>query len=284
MKHREEQIGDCRLILGDCLEVMPTPPKVDSGDLLGYLFSDQLALFGDPAPVGFGCSEFMVRLIDRGVANNIIKLNHYSKNFYSASYIHLGLFLHGNLLGVLQFGYAMNPASQGSVVRGTAIDEYLELNRMWLDDSCPPNSESRALSYAIRFIRRAHQKIKWIQSFADERCRLLGVVYQACNFIYCGEHTATFWTLDNVVYHNSLMTRAPHLRKSAATLQAGKDRATSRALRQFRYIFFMRPRFMRGLLLPNLPYPKPNNAACLLDATVPTVVSQEHTLEAAPNA
>jgi len=30
MKHREEIIGDCRLILGDCLEVLPGLPKVDA--------------------------------------------------------------------------------------------------------------------------------------------------------------------------------------------------------------------------------------------------------------
>jgi len=30
MKFREEVIGDCRLILGDCLEVLPTLPKVDA--------------------------------------------------------------------------------------------------------------------------------------------------------------------------------------------------------------------------------------------------------------
>lgn len=30
MKHREETIGDCRLILGDCLEILPTLGKVDA--------------------------------------------------------------------------------------------------------------------------------------------------------------------------------------------------------------------------------------------------------------
>lgn len=29
-KYREEQIGDCRLILGDCLEILPTLGKVDA--------------------------------------------------------------------------------------------------------------------------------------------------------------------------------------------------------------------------------------------------------------
>ena len=30
MTHREEVIGDCRLILGDCLEILPTLGKVDA--------------------------------------------------------------------------------------------------------------------------------------------------------------------------------------------------------------------------------------------------------------
>lgn len=248
----------------------------------GFLFSDQMALFGERICVGFGSEQFSVREIERDRANAIIKLNHYSHKIYSASYIHLGVFIDGELRGVLQFGYAMNPASQSSVVANTAIDEYLELNRMWLDDFAPKNSESRALSCALKFIRKRFPKIRWVQSFADERCRLFGTVYQACNFIYCGEHTAVFWSLDGVVYHNSLMTRDRALSKSAAKLQDGRDRATSESLRQFRYIYFMAPRFKRGLLLPEKPYPKPEYAARLSDAPLPNGASVEHTHGAAP--
>jgi hypothetical protein len=64
----------------------------------------------------------------------------------------------------------MNPASQKSVVSDTEIDEYLELNRMRLDDKAPKNSESKAVGYSIKYIKRKYPKIKWIQSFADERC------------------------------------------------------------------------------------------------------------------
>lgn len=215
-----------------------------------------MELFGERRAVGFGDDAFSVKEIDRGLANAIIQKNHYSRKFYSASYIHLGVFMDGELVGVLQFGYAMNPASQGSVCRDTAIDEYLELNRMWLDDVAPRNSESRALSYALKVIRAAYPKVKWIQSFADERCRLGGVVYQACSFSYYGEHVSTFWELDGVVYHNSLMTRDPKLSKAAAVIQEGRARATSYDLRQFRYIAFMKPRFKKLCLLAEHPYPK----------------------------
>ena len=46
----------------------------------------------------------------------------------------------------------MNPASCGSVAKGTQMDEYLELNRMWLDDKAKRLSETKALSYSLRYI------------------------------------------------------------------------------------------------------------------------------------
>ncbi len=223
----------------------------------GYIYSPQTVMFGAPRVVGFGDDDFAVKEIDRGLANRIIQKNHYSRKFYSASYIHLGVFIAGELVGVLQFGYAMNPASQASVVAETEMDEYLELNRMWLDDVAPRNSESRALSYALKIIRAAYPKIKWIQSFADERCRLGGVVYQACNFGYFGEHTATFWELDGEIFHNSIMTESrkaetPKGRK----LQSRAEDATAHSLRQFRYLYFMKPRFAKKCLHKQKPYPK----------------------------
>lgn len=208
--------------------------------------------------VGFGGDDFAVRVIDRKLACDMIRANHYSGTIYNGSYIHLGVFASGEMLGVLQFGYAMNPASMASVVADTAKDEYLELNRMWLADALPRNSESRAISFALKFIKRRYPRIAWIQSFADERCQRFGVVYQAANFLYCGEHTATFWQLDGVWYHNSLMTRNPNLTPKAARVQAGRDRATKHRLRQFRYIYFLKPAFRQRLRKPVRPYPKPN--------------------------
>jgi hypothetical protein len=163
----------------------------------------------------------------------------------------------GELVGVLQFGPAMNPASQASVVADTAMDEYLELNRMWLDDCAPRNSESRALSCALKIIRAAYPKIKWVQSFADERCGLGGIVYQACNFRYYGEHTSVFWELDGEFFHNSIATNGNRAHtKSAQRLAAGKDRAIEHRLRQFRYLYFMKPRFAKKCLHAEKPYPK----------------------------
>ena len=213
-------------------------------------------LFGQPEIIGFGSDEFCIKEVGRDLANKLIVKNHYSHKFYNATYIHLGVYINAKLQGILQYGYAMNPASCGSVVKDTELDQYLELNRMWLSDEAPRNSESMAISYSLKYIKGKYPKIKWVQSFADERCNCYGVVYQACSFDFYGEHEAIFWTLNGEVFHNSLMTRNPNLSKAAATIQKGKDEATSEKLRQFRYIKFLDQRWKQKCLLKEKPYPK----------------------------
>jgi hypothetical protein len=230
-----------------------------AGEVAGYLFDPQADLFGRREAIGFGESSFYVRLIDKDLANRIVIANHYSKRIYLASTLHLGVIVDGALAGVLQYGFAMNPASADSVVAGTTMAEYLELNRMWLADAAPRNSESRALAFSIRLIRRIRPAVKWIQSFADERCGLFGTVYQAAGFTYHGEHAGIFWELDGEFFHNSLMTNGKTATSPrAARLIANRDRAVRHDLRQFRYLRFLQRRFARACRYPPLPYPKPD--------------------------
>ena len=152
----------------------------------------------------------------------------------------------------------MNPASCGNVVEGTGMNEYLELNRMWLDDRLGPNSESKAISYSLKYIRSKFSKVKWIQSFADERCKFFGIVYQAANFGYYGEHMSDFWEWNNEVFHNIQMTIKNGRRRSKKVqeLQKNKENAKQLKLRQFRYIFFIDKRWKKRCLFKERPYPK----------------------------
>lgn len=226
------------------------------------IYDNQCVLFGSKKVVGYGNESFYVKEVDRSIANEIIKKNHYSHKIYNATYIHLGVFINGELLGILQYGYAMNPASMDGVVEGTKLDEYLELNRMWLDDKAGRNSESKAISYSIKYIRNVYPKIKWIQSFADERCGCYGIVYQACSFDYYGEHTTEFYELDDVWYHRTNATINKNSKRyknnvgNCKYLIANLDRAKKVSLRQFRYIKFLKQSWKSKCRLKQMPYPK----------------------------
>ncbi len=133
----------------------------------GYIYEQVNPLFGKPKITGFGFDKLNVQIINRVTANNIIKKNHYSGKCAISSYVHLGVYSNNELLGVLQFGYAMNPSSGNSIIPGTNNNQYLELNRMWLDDKLPRNSESQAVSFAIKYIKKIYPQVGWIQYVAD---------------------------------------------------------------------------------------------------------------------
>lgn len=230
------------------------------------LFGDP-PLFGQPEVVGAESGDVSVLLIDKELADRIIRDGHYSGTTSWSSSIHFGIYVRDTLTGAMQFGPAMNPASGRNVVADSTTDTWLELNRLWLSDDKPPNTTSRAISGALRVIRQRRPKVQWVQSFADERCGKNGAVYQACSFLYCGSHTTTFYEIDGVWIHKSMIGRAPVDKrgwlsgKKVAWANQNFDRAVEHRFRQFRYVKFLDTRAQKRLLLPVLPYPKPDLVA-----------------------
>jgi hypothetical protein len=227
----------------------------------GYIFSDQIPMFGHKDIIGYGTEDFYVKEIDKDLARETIIKNHYSKKCYNGTYVNLGVFIKGEFLGVLQYGYAMNPASGGSLVTGTEMNQYLELNRMWIADDVGDYPESKAISYSIKYIKGKLKTIKWIQSFADERCGGLGIVYQACSFRFYGEHTSSFWELDGETFHNSIKTSEKAGKRGFRLLNdpKNKDRVIQHTLRQFRYIKFLDKSWIKKCTKKEKPYLKHYN-------------------------
>lgn len=216
-------------------------------------------MWGDPELLGFGSDDFYIKEIDRDLANNIIETNHYSKKCFNNSYIHLGLYVNNINKGCLQYGHLMNNNSVSNIVSETKNGEAIELNRMWIADNVGKYPESRAISYSLKYIRRKHPKIKWIQSFADERCGGFGIVYQACSFGYYGEHLSEFYEYEGQYYHKTMFTnlgRSGSHSFKAKNMRANVDKAKKIKFRQFRYIKFLDQRVKKKCLLKEQPYPK----------------------------
>lgn len=216
----------------------------------------------DGVQVGYGSTELRVETIACWLARAVICQHHYSRRFVNNSYLHLGIFSGRDLVGVMQWGYALNPNSGARVVEGTGNREYMELNRLWLHDCMPKNSESRAISYALKTIKQLYPQVQWVQSFADERCGCFGVVYQASNFEFVGSHFSRFYELEGEWYHEIALNAIKRGGKRGEHLRANIDRATVHRFQQFRYIRFLnkkaRKRLNTKLFTPK-PYPKPGN-------------------------
>jgi hypothetical protein len=91
-----------------------------------------------------------------------------------------GLVVDGVTRGVVTFG---TPASRHLQMSACPSDpaKVIELNRLWVCDSLPPNTESWFVSRALRALPP-----RIVVSYADPLHGHLGYVYRALNFRYAG--------------------------------------------------------------------------------------------------
>lgn len=130
--------------------------------------------------------RIIVKPISRQDADKVIKALHYSGKVVNNSQLHLGVFLDGKCGGALQFGPSLDKRKIVSLVEGTGWNEFIELNRLAFADWLPRNSESRAIAYSMRWIRKTYPHLKWIVSFADATQCGDGTIYRASGFILTG--------------------------------------------------------------------------------------------------
>jgi hypothetical protein len=221
--------------------------------------------------------------IARPAANAAVKRWHYSHKIVPNSQLHLGVFLAGQLEGVMQFGPSMDKRKVQSIVRDTPWNGFLELNRLAFSDRLPRNSESRALAVAFRLIRKNYPHVQWIISYADGTQSGDGTIYRAAGFTLTGiRKNQTIWgrgelRITNISVHiaprkKELLNRvtAPDTRRpchqEALELVEAKDTgaASMRLFReagfaplpgfQLRYIYFLDPTARARLVPPALPF------------------------------
>ena len=88
--------------------------------------------------------EIVMRVIPSTVANPFIRAHHYSGKVVNNSKLHFGVFLDGQLHGVMSYGPSLDKSKIIGLVADTGWNEFLELNRMAFDSVLPRNSESRS--------------------------------------------------------------------------------------------------------------------------------------------
>lgn len=91
-----------------------------------------------------------------------------------------GYMLDGALLGVVTYG---TPASRHLQMSACPSDpaKVTELNRLWLDDDLPANSESWFVSRTLKMLPP-----RIVVSYADPLHGHVGYIYRALNFRYAG--------------------------------------------------------------------------------------------------
>jgi len=203
---------------------------------------------GTPPPTS--AKQIVVKPIARADANRIIKALHYSGKVVNNSQIHLGVFLNGKCGGAMQYGPSMVKRGMLHLVEGTKWNGFLELNRMAFADWLPRNSESRAIGYSLRWLRKEYPHIEWVVSFADGTQCGDGAIYRASGFV-----------LTNIKRNDGLR-KHPVTGKVTARMTAYHHGYSDGEWRswdplpgfQFRYMYFLNPEARERLTVPIIPF------------------------------
>jgi hypothetical protein len=224
--------------------------------------------------------DIVLQPISAKDANELVKRVHYSGKVVQNSQLHIGVFLHGELEGAMQFGPSLDKRKIQGLVNGTLWHEFIELNRMAFSDALPRNSESRAISIAMKLLKKHAPQVKWVVSFADATQCGDGTIYRASGFVLTGiKKNSQVWTAPTGARFSrtSLTDNRSKTQQSSAqrivSLRNGNagDYALSggggASMKQYveagfvpmdgyqlRYIYFIDPSYRQRLTVPELPY------------------------------
>lgn len=120
-----------------------------------------------------------VRPIESRTAAQIVVEHHYLHRRPPISFA-FGLFDGDHLVGVVTFGIPPSRHMQKSVCPSDP-DLVIELNRLWVHDDQPTNSESWFVARAMDLLPP-----RLVASYADPQFGHAGYIYRALNFYYAG--------------------------------------------------------------------------------------------------
>lgn len=126
--------------------------------------------------------DIFIKPVRASEANDLVRRVHYSGKIVTNSQLHLGVFYLGKLEGVMSFGPSLDKKKVIGLVKDTAWNGFIELNRMAFTEVLPKNSESRAISIAMRMIKKYAPTVEWVISFADATQSGDGTIYRASGF------------------------------------------------------------------------------------------------------
>lgn len=151
-------------------------------------------------------------------AGKVVRALHYSGKTVNNSQVYLGVFMGGKCGGALSFGPSLDKRKLQGLVTGTLWNEFIELNRMALADWLPRNGESRALGYAMRWLRKTYPHLKWVVSFADGAQCGDGTIYRASGFVLTGiRKNTSLWAAPDGHVSDDVTVKASPLRTFSRT-------------------------------------------------------------------
>lgn len=165
---------------------MLRPEDTICGDSL--IVEHQLNLIEDRGAIPTSPLDIWFRQIVRtDSANRIFEKHHYAHRAVPIN-VSFGAYKKDSLkalVGAISFGKPASPSLCDGCCGKENSHRIYELNRLWMSDECPKNSESRFIGWSLRTLKKMEPN--WILvSYADKAMNHTGTIYRATNWIYTG--------------------------------------------------------------------------------------------------
>jgi len=197
---------------------------------------------------------YTIKEIDKKIAQELVIKNHYLHRKSPCSKA-FGLYDKNDLVvGVIIYGQPASPALCKGICGEENKHNVIELNRLWIKDEIPKNSESFLVGNTLKLNDK-----EIIVSYADSKMKHLGIIYQATNFFYTGITVKrTEWCIENQ-HSKSLFNGGMTVTKLKE--KYGERFKLRNRSQKYRYVYFNCSRgrkkyYLSVLRYPILPYPK----------------------------
>lgn len=200
-------------------------------------------------------TNYSILKLDKKIAGNLVEKYHYlhRKPQIKISY---GLFKGNVLVGVITFAKPHSHTLLEGVAGKTYKNRILELNRLWIRDEEPRNTESWFISRCLKLI-----KCSYVVSFADPSVNHVGYIYQATNWIYTGKGNDSYVLVPKNVVGHHLSSIYGKTVADLIDIYGEENLEKRKVIGKHRYIFIPHKGRKKKELLAKLrykvqPYPK----------------------------
>jgi len=200
--------------------------------------------------------RFQVKIIHNGCAQEIVIKNHYLHRQAPCSFAfglfdkqQLNFFDQPTLVGVIMYGTPSSSPLRRGICGEDESDNVIELTRLWIKDGLPQNVESHLITKTMRKVDK-----EIIVSFAEPQKGHLGIVYQACSWLYTGlSAKRTDWTVKGINKHGQTIADK-YSAEEVRNIFKNKFSLEKRP-QKHRYVYFNCGRLRRKELFKKLNYP-----------------------------
>ena len=199
--------------------------------------------------------DLVVGPISPREARNSCKRYHYLKSYPGGSLLDFGIFVQQALLGVVVIGAGAFNIHR--LFKDAEPDQVVCLSRLWLDDRCGRNSESRVLGIICRSLRRWRPDLKALVASSDPSVGHLGMIYNAAGFAYLGtsDGMPAYQLSDGSIHHSRTLSHRFGTHSMAHLKAQGVEIHTVPQTPKHLYVSLLDPTWKARLTRAILPYP-----------------------------